>query len=123
VVIGVGYVGLPLVVELARPASPSRLRQGPREDPLLGRGESYIGDIPTASSKPLVRAGKIKASTDPDVLGAADAIIVCVPTPLNKTKDPDMRFIASASDEIAKHSTRACSSCWSRPPTRAPRAR
>src|SRR5262249_16390401 len=69
---------------------------------LLGLGESYIRDIPSAILKPLVDAGKIRASSDPDVLGAADVVIVCVPTPLNKTKDPDMRFLAPASEEIAR---------------------
>ncbi len=102
VVIGVGYVGLPLVVELAKAGFTVTGYDKDREKiRMLALGESYIGDIPTAELAPLVQAGKIKASTDPDVLGAADAIVVCVPTPLNKTKDPDMRFIASASDEIA----------------------
>jgi UDP-N-acetyl-D-glucosamine dehydrogenase len=104
VVIGVGYVGLPLVVEFAQAGfqvtgydkDKSKVR-------LLEQGESYIGDIPSEVLKPLVDSGKLKASTDPAVLGEADAIVVCVPTPLNKTKDPDMRFIASASDEIAEH--------------------
>ncbi|MEO7327768.1 MAG: nucleotide sugar dehydrogenase [Minicystis sp.] len=102
VVIGVGYVGLPLVVELAKAGFTVTGYDKDREKiRMLALGESYIGDIPSAELAPLVAAGKIKASTDPDVLGAADAIVVCVPTPLNKTKDPDMRFIASASDEIA----------------------
>jgi len=103
VVIGAGYVGLPLLVELARAGftvtgydkDPEKIRQ-------LGRGDSYIGDIPTATLKPLVLAGKLQASSDPDVMRSADAIIVCVPTPLNKTKEPDMRFIVSATAEIAK---------------------
>ncbi|MFO0760701.1 MAG: nucleotide sugar dehydrogenase [Byssovorax sp.] len=104
VVIGVGYVGLPLVVEFAKAGFSVTGYDKDREKiRMLGLGESYIGDIASAELLPLVRAGKIKASTDPDVLGSADAIVVCVPTPLNKTKDPDMRFIAAASDEIALH--------------------
>jgi UDP-N-acetyl-D-glucosamine dehydrogenase len=103
VVIGVGYVGLPLLVELARAGFRATGYDKDREKVrLLGMGESYIGDIPSSALKPLVDAGRLHASWDPDVLGAADAIIVCVPTPLNKTKDPDMRFIASASDDIAE---------------------
>ena len=103
VVIGVGYVGLPLVVELASAGFNVTGYDKDREKiHLLGLGESYIGDIPSSTLKPLIDSGRLKASCDPDVLGAADAIIVCVPTPLNKTKDPDMRFIASASDEIAE---------------------
>ncbi len=104
VVVGIGYVGLPLVVELAtagfRVTGYDKDRDKVR---LLGLGESYIGDIPSSVLKPLVDSGKLRASADPDVLGSADAVIVCVPTPLNKTRDPDMRFIAAASDEIAAH--------------------
>jgi len=104
VVVGIGYVGLPLVVEFARAGFHVTGYDKDREKVrLLSLGESYIGDIPSSVLAPLVAAGNLKASTDPDVLGSADAIVVCVPTPLNKTKDPDMRFIASASDEIAAH--------------------
>jgi UDP-N-acetyl-D-glucosamine dehydrogenase len=104
VVIGIGYVGLPLVVEFAKAGFFVTGYDKDREKVrLLSLGESYIGDIATSTLKPLVDAGNLKASTDPDVLGSADCIVVCVPTPLNKTKDPDMRFIASAADEIAAH--------------------
>lgn len=103
VVVGIGYVGLPLVVEFARAGFHVTGYDKDRDKVrLLGLGESYIGDIASAALKPLVDAGKLHASADPDVLGSADAIVVCVPTPLNKTKDPDMRFIASATDEIAE---------------------
>jgi UDP-N-acetyl-D-glucosamine dehydrogenase len=104
VVIGIGYVGLPLVVEFARAGFSVIGYDKDREKVrLLSAGESYIGDIPSGTLRPLVESGKISASTDSSVLGRADAVIVCVPTPLNKTKEPDMRFIASASDDIAQH--------------------
>ncbi|MDI1483703.1 nucleotide sugar dehydrogenase [Polyangium sp. y55x31] len=104
VVVGIGYVGLPLVVEFARAGFSVTGYDKDREKVrLLGQGESYIGDIPSSALAPHVAAGRLRATTDPDVLGSADAIVVCVPTPLNKTKDPDMRFILSASDEIAEH--------------------
>jgi UDP-N-acetyl-D-glucosamine dehydrogenase len=103
-VVGIGYVGLPLVVEFAKAGFSVVGYDKDREKVrLLGLGESYIGDIPSGALKPLVDAGRLTASSDPAVLGSADAIVVCVPTPLNKTKDPDMRFIASASEEIAQH--------------------
>ncbi len=103
VVVGIGYVGLPLVVELARAGFRVTGYDKDREKVrLLGLGESYIGDIPSSALQPLVASGHVRASSDADVLGSADAVIVCVPTPLNKTKDPDMRFIAAASDEIAE---------------------
>ena len=102
VVIGAGYVGLPLLVELAKAGfTATGYDKDPDKVRLLGRGESYIGDIPTEVLKPLVESGRLQASNDPDVLRAADAVIVCVPTPLNKTKEPDMRYIVSASEEIA----------------------
>jgi UDP-N-acetyl-D-glucosamine dehydrogenase len=104
VVIGIGYVGLPLVVEFARAGfRVTGYDKDPVKVKLLNAGESYIGDISSADLEPHVKAGRLDASTDPAVLGQADAVIVCVPTPLNKTKDPDMRFIVSATDEIAAH--------------------
>jgi UDP-N-acetyl-D-glucosamine dehydrogenase len=104
VVIGIGYVGLPLVLELARAGyRVTGYDKDPVKVRLLNSGESYIGDISTGELAPFVKNGLLSASSDPSVLNEADAVIVCVPTPLNKTKDPDMRFIASATEEIATH--------------------
>jgi UDP-N-acetyl-D-glucosamine dehydrogenase len=104
VVIGIGYVGLPLVLEFARAGySVVGYDKDPAKVRLLNSGESYIGDIASGDLVPFVKKGTLKASSDATVLGEADAIVVCVPTPLNKTKDPDMRFIASATEEIAAH--------------------
>jgi UDP-N-acetyl-D-glucosamine dehydrogenase len=104
VVVGVGYVGLPLVIELAKAGfRVLAYDKDPTKISMLSRGQSYIGDIASADLSPHVSDGRIVASTDTAVIAEADAIVVCVPTPLNKTKDPDMRFIALASDEIAVH--------------------
>ncbi len=104
VVVGIGYVGLPLVLELARAGyEVTGYDKDAAKVRLLNAGESYIGDIASSDLAPFVKKGTLKASSDPAVLGRADAIVVCVPTPLNKTKDPDMRFIASATEEIAAH--------------------
>jgi UDP-N-acetyl-D-glucosamine dehydrogenase len=104
VVIGIGYVGLPLVLEFARAGyRVTGYDKDPAKVSLLNTGESYIGDIATGDLTPFVKKGLLDASSDPSVLHEADAIVVCVPTPLNKTKDPDMRFIASATEEIAAH--------------------
>ena len=65
----------------------------PAKVQLLNAGESYIGDIASADLAPLVKKGHLRASTDPAVLERRRRVVVCVPTPLNKTKDPDMRFI------------------------------
>lgn len=104
VVIGIGYVGLPLVVEFARAGfRVTGYDKDPEKVRLVNAGTSYIGDIPTSELAPLVKEGRLDATTDTKILAEADAVIVCVPTPLNKTKDPDMRFIDSATEEIAAH--------------------
>jgi UDP-N-acetyl-D-glucosamine dehydrogenase len=104
IVMGVGYVGLPLVAELLRAGfHVTAYDKSADKMTRLRRGESYIPDVPSGDLAPHVESGALEASTDPAVLGSADAVIVCVPTPLNKTKDPDMQFIISATDEIAEH--------------------
>src|SRR4051812_21043639 len=102
VVVGAGYVGLPLVVETAKAGFKTTAYDRSTEKvELLLKGVSYIKDIPTATLEPLVKSGLITASANPDVLGEADVIIICVPTPLNKTKDPDNSFIMDAAEMIA----------------------
>jgi len=99
VVMGIGYVGLPLVAEFARVGFRiTGLDKDPEKVRLLNAGESYIADVPTSDLAPHVKARKLDATTDAAVLREADAVIVCVPTPLNKTKDPDMRFIVAATE-------------------------
>lgn len=104
VVIGIGYVGLPLVVEFARAGfRTTGLDKDATKVRLLNAGESYISDVATGDLAPHVMARALDATTDPAILREADAVIVCVPTPLNKTKDPDMRFVLDATQEIARH--------------------
>jgi UDP-N-acetyl-D-glucosamine dehydrogenase len=104
VVIGIGYVGLPLVAEFVRAGyRTTGLDNDPEKVRLLNSGESYIPDVPTSDLAPHVKSGRLDATTDRSILAKADAVIVCVPTPLNKTKDPDMRFIVSATEAIAQH--------------------
>src|SRR6185503_1929565 len=104
VVMGIGYVGLPLVAELSRAGfRVTGFDKDARKVRALSAGESYIQDVPSSDLAPHVREGRLDATTDPGVLAKADAVIVCVPTPLNKTKDPDMRFIVDATEEIARH--------------------
>jgi UDP-N-acetyl-D-glucosamine dehydrogenase len=104
VVIGIGYVGLPLVVEFARSGfRVTGYDKDPNKVRLVNEGTSYIEDIPTATLAPFVKEGRVDATTDPRVLAEADAVIVCVPTPLNKTKEPDISYIMSATEEIAQH--------------------
>jgi UDP-N-acetyl-D-glucosamine dehydrogenase len=107
VVVGAGYVGLPLAVEVAKAKFRTTAYDRSREKvETLLRGESYIKDVPSADLAPLVRERTLSASADPDVLSEADVVIICVPTPLNKTKDPDNSFIMDAADMIAPRMSR-----------------
>ena len=82
--------------------SPDIDLQQSRVDRLM-KGESYIQDVPGSEVAELVKAGRLDATTDFAVVRDLDTINICVPTPLRKTKDPDMSYIVSASDEIAKY--------------------
>lgn len=100
-VIGLGYVGLPLVVEFGRGGFVSTgFEVDSRKADAINSGESYIPDVPTGHVAELVRSGKLKATTDFSGLRDQDIIIICVPTPLRKTKDPDVSYILSASEKI-----------------------
>ncbi len=100
-VIGLGYVGLPLAVEFARvgfhvtgfEVSAEKVAQ-------LNEGTSYIQDVASSEVAAVVSAGTLRATEDFDQLGACDVIIICVPTPLNKTKEPDVSYILAAIDRI-----------------------
>lgn len=100
-IIGLGYVGLPLAVEFAE-AGYNVVGLDVDADKVgrLNRGESYIPDIPTARIKPLVENGKLCGTTQYSDLRDVDAISICVPTPLRKTKDPDMSYVIHAVDSI-----------------------
>src|SRR5512141_2910106 len=102
-IIGLGYVGLPLAVEFAKAGfsvTGIDLIQ-PKVD-RINAGDSYIQDVSAADVASLVAAGKLRATTDFSVVAELDTINICVPAPLRKTKDPDMSFIVSACQEIAK---------------------
>jgi UDP-N-acetyl-D-glucosamine dehydrogenase len=103
-VIGLGYVGLPLAVEFARAGfdvigidvQSAKVAQ-------LNSGLSYIKDVSDDVLAPLVRSGKLRATADFSIITELDTLDICVPTPLRKTKDPDMSFVVSATAEIAKY--------------------
>jgi UDP-N-acetyl-D-glucosamine dehydrogenase len=103
-IVGLGYVGLPLAVEFAHAGfQVTGIDIDATKVETLNRGESYIQDIPTSVLGPLVKAGKIKATTDFGVVAGLDTINICVPTPLRKTKDPDMSYIVNSCQEVAKY--------------------
>ena len=103
-VVGLGYVGLPLAVEYAAEGYHVvgiDLHAG--KVARVNAGDSYVGDIPTATLAPLAQSGLLRATTDFSVVRDLDTINICVPTPLRKTKDPDMSYIVDACEEIAKY--------------------
>jgi UDP-N-acetyl-D-glucosamine dehydrogenase len=103
-VVGLGYVGLPLAVEFAHAGfSVTGIDLDARKADQINRGESYIADVPTSVVAPLVAAGKLSATTDPGAVRDFDTINICVPTPLRKTKDPDLSYVVSAVEAIAGH--------------------
>lgn len=102
-VVGLGYVGLPLAVELAEAGYrvvgfdvSARVVDG------INAGRSHVQDIPTERLAKLVKAGKISATTDLKRLAEPDGIAICVPTPLGKTRDPDVSFISAATDSVVE---------------------
>jgi len=102
-VIGLGYVGLPLAVEFGRAGYEAiGFDLDPRKVNAINEGRSYIDDVPTAHVAELKAANRLRATTNFEALAEVDTINICVPTPLRKTKDPDMSYIVSAAEEIAK---------------------
>jgi UDP-N-acetyl-D-glucosamine dehydrogenase len=102
-VIGLGYVGLPLAVEFAKAGfRVIGYDVSERVASLLMRGESHIQDVPAKEVAALVRAGKLEATTDESRLREADAISIAVPTPLSKTRDPDMSYVISAAQTATR---------------------
>jgi len=102
-VVGLGYVGLPLAVEFARGGlRVVGIEVDPRKVEMLNRGESYVPDVPSAAVADLVRRGLLAATTDYAELRRADAVSICVPTPLRKTRDPDMSYVVSAADRVTE---------------------
>ena len=103
-VIGLGYVGLPLIVEFGLKGFEGvGFEVDEKKAEEINAGRSYIVDVPDENVKKCVDGGKLTATTDFSKLGECDVIIICVPTPLRKTKDPDMSYIVSAVEAIAKH--------------------
>lgn len=99
-VIGLGYVGLPLAMELARAGfEVFGIEKNAEKAESLNRGESYIPDVPEEEIQQAIGAGKFIATTDFGVIANCDIVNICVPTPLNKTRDPDISFIISALEE------------------------
>ncbi len=103
-VLGLGYVGLPLAVEFAKAGfDVVGIDVQQHKVDQFNSGHSYIKDVPDSTFGPLVQSGKLRATTDFSVIRTLDTIDICVPTPLRKTKDPDMSFVIAATEAIAQH--------------------
>ncbi len=103
-IIGLGYVGLPLAVEFAKAGfRVTGLELDRARAHAVNAGRSYILDVPGDELAPLVRERKLRATANAEMLAQADAIIICVPTPLRKTREPDVSFILSAAEMIGQH--------------------
>ena len=100
-VIGLGYVGLPLLAEFARvglrgigiDVNPEKIAQ-------LKDGSSYVADVPDEAIAPAIASGQVTLTTDFELLAEADTVDICVPTPLRKTRDPDVSYIVAAAEEV-----------------------
>jgi UDP-N-acetyl-D-glucosamine dehydrogenase len=103
-VVGLGYVGLPLSLQFARSCvSVLGIDIDPKKVELLNNGQSYIKHIEQAAIAELLGAGKFSASTDFSRINEVEAVIICVPTPLNKNREPDLSFIMETGRSIAPH--------------------
>jgi UDP-N-acetyl-D-glucosamine dehydrogenase len=103
-ILGLGYVGLPLAVEFgAAGLNVTGFDLSEVKVASLNRGKSYIQDVETARLKELVDQGRLKATTDFTKIKDCDALVICVPTPLSKTKDPDLEMVVSATKRIAEN--------------------
>ena len=102
-VIGLGYVGLPLAVEFAQKGfNATGFEVDERKAAEINEGRSYIGDVASSAVSEMVEAGRLRATVDFQHLKECDAIIICVPTPLRKTKEPDVSYILAAAEEIKR---------------------
>ncbi len=101
-VLGLGYVGLPLAVEFADAGfEVVGIDIDKQKVERINAGENYIRDIDSERLERLVRDGKLRATMDRDVIRALDSVSICVPTPLSKSREPDITYILHACEEIA----------------------
>src|ERR1017187_8135262 len=103
-IVGLGYVGLPLAMEFTRSGfTVTGIDVLAHKVEQLNAGISYVQDVPTEVFRPYVEKGLFKATTDFAVIAELDTVNIALPTPLRKTKDPDMSYVVSAAEEIAKY--------------------
>ena len=103
-IVGLGYVGLPLAVEFAKAGyQVTGIDLNAAKTERVNAGDSYVGDISSSVLSGIVAEGRLRATTDFSAVRELDTVNICVPTPLRKTKDPDMSYIVSSCQEILNH--------------------
>lgn len=103
-IVGLGYVGLPLAAEFASQGfNVTGFDISKAKVKLINSGKSDIDDVPSEKVAQLVKAGRLKATADPKLIARMDTISICVPTPLSKTKDPDISYILAALEWVVKY--------------------
>ena len=103
-VIGLGYVGLPLAVEFARAGVATiGFDIDAERTEAIARGDSYVADVKSGDLRSVVEGLTLSATTDFTELAGVDTINICVPTPLRKTRDPDLSHVVAAVDQVAAH--------------------
>lgn len=106
-VVGLGYVGLPLAVEFAEAGfTVLGIDLDPKRVETINAGRSYIGDVAEERLRPLVEGHRLTATSTYDMVSMLDAISICVPTPLGKSRDPDISYILQAADAVSQRSRR-----------------
>src|SRR5215471_9835797 len=100
-IVGLGYVGLPLAIEFAKAGfSVTGIDVQQEKVARLNRGDSHVQDVPSGELKRLVKENRFQATTDSSVIADLDTINIAVPTPLRKTKDPDMSYVVSVCEQV-----------------------
>ena len=103
-VVGLGYVGLPLALQFAEAgAKVIGLDIDPEKVSKLTKGESYLMHVPSARIARLVASGQLGASTNFSLIAQTEAVVICVPTPLNKNREPDLSYILKTGEAIAPY--------------------
>lgn len=103
-VVGLGYVGLPLAVEFAKAGfQVTGIDISQQKVDQINAGSSYVQDVPSSDVRDLVSRGLLRATADFSAIAELDTVNIAVPTPLRKTKDPDMSYVVSASQQVARH--------------------
>lgn len=106
-VVGLGYVGLPLAVEKAKAGFKTiGFDVQPLKVDMVNQGNNYIGDVVDSDLEKLVRSGMLKATTDFSFVKDVDFIAICVPTPLDRHQQPNINYVKSSTEEIAKYLTK-----------------